>query len=131
MGFRTHAVSELLKNPKSKTSSVNNVILKRAEYCEWAKRISYSNVFKHKIDLIKKVYIPKPKRKNRSLGILIITDRLIQILFVVTYEPIVETISDIYSFEFRKNLNAHQALSTLFTKLHGLYRKNQSFYIPE
>ena len=51
-------------------------------------------------------------------------------LFVITYEPIIETVSDIYSFGFRKNRNAHQALGVLFTKLHSLYGKNQFFYAP-
>lgn len=64
------------------------------------------------------------------MGIPTIADRLIQMLFVITYEPIVETVSDTYSFGFRKNRNTHQALGVLFSKLHILYGKDQSFYAP-
>lgn len=130
LAFRIHAVSELLQNPGCKTPGVDGVILKRAEYCEWVKHISYSNVFKHKVGLIKRVYIPKSSGEKRPLDIATIVDRLIQMLFVITYEPIIETVSDIYSFGFRKNRNAHQALGILFTKLHGVYGENRSFYAP-
>ena len=51
-------------------------------------------------------------------------------LFAITYESIIETVSDFYSFGFRKNRNANQALSVLFTRLNGRYSKNQVFYAP-
>lgn len=128
--FRIHAVSKLLKNTWFKIPGMDGVVLKCAEYCEWVKYLSYSNVFKHKVGLIKRVYISNFKEGKRPLSIPIIADRLTQMLFVITYEPIVETVSDTYSFGFRKNRNVHQALGVLFTRLHKLSGKNQSFYAP-
>lgn len=129
--FRIHAVSELFKTSGFKSSGVDGVILRRIDYYKWVKYLSYSNVFRRKFGLIKRVFIPKPNGNKCSLGIAILADRLIQMLFIITYEPIVETVSDVYSFGFRKNQNTHQALGVLFNKLHGLYGKPQSFYAPK
>jgi retron-type reverse transcriptase len=129
--FRIYAVSELLENPGSKTPGVDGIVLSQTGYCGWVKYLSYSNVFRHKVSLIKKLFIPKFKGGERFLSIPTVADRLIQMLFAITYEPIVETVSDFYSFGFRKNRNAHQALGVLFNKLHDLYGKNKLFYAPK
>ena len=120
--FRIYTVSKLFKN-----LNVDGIVLKQMKYYDWVKYLSYSNVFSRRADLIKKVFIPKYKRSECLLSISTITDKLIQKLFVITYEPIIETVSDIYSFGFRKNWNAHQALGILFSKLYGLRKKNKSF----
>ena len=49
-------------------------------------------------------------------------------LYVLTYEPILETVSDSNSFGFRKNRNAHQAIGVLANKLKGHYVNTNYFY---
>lgn len=113
-----------------KTFGVDLMPTKRAKYCEWVKHLSYSNVFSQKVGLIKRVSIFKAKKSKCSLGTFNIFNKLTQMLFVLTYEPIVECVSDTYSFGFRKNRNAHQAIGVLFSKLHRYYEKKQFFYVP-
>ena len=62
--FRIHAVSELLKNPGSKTFGLDGAVIKDKEYCKWVKYLSYSNVFNYKVGLIKIVHILKAKGKK-------------------------------------------------------------------
>jgi retron-type reverse transcriptase len=49
----------------------------------------------------------------------LIYDRIIQTLFVLVYEPVIEPYSDMYSFGYRSGRNVHQALGTLTSILSG------------
>jgi len=53
----------------------------------------------------------------RSLGILTIKDRIIQNLYAMFLDPIVETTSDPNSFGFRKGRSAHHALGAVARRL--------------
>ena len=122
--FRLHAVLKLLKTSGFKIYGTNNQSLKQIELRKWVELLSYSNVFKYKVGQVKKVFISKGK-SFKSLQILTKTNRLIQTLFVLTYEPIIEAASDFYSFGFRESRNAHQAIGVLFSKLQDLSKKQQ------
>ena len=63
----------------------DGIIWKGVKYCEWIKFISYINIFKHNIGLIKKIFIQKAKRDKYFQNIPMIVDKLIQMLFVITY----------------------------------------------
>lgn len=52
-------------------------------------------------------------------------------LFVLTYEPILEVFSDTNSFGFRKSRNAHQAIGTLAYILKSNYDNNNKFYVSK
>jgi len=121
LAFRVYSVTKLLDNPGCKIPGIDGKILKRSDFCEWVKFLSYTNVFNHKVDLIKRGFIFKSKGEESPLGIPTIKDRLVQMLYVLTYEPILETVSDFNSFGFRKNRNAHQAIGVLASKLKGHY----------
>jgi hypothetical protein len=123
LAFRVYVVFALLKYLGFKTLKKGSVSLK------WIKFLSYSNVFKHKVGSIKRVFPPKCKKSQGLLRIAIIADRLVQMLFVLTYEPIFEVGSDKYSFSFRRDQSVHQALGVLFSKLYDLYEKKRPFYL--
>jgi len=65
---------------------------------------------------VRRVEILKKNRKIRGLGILATFDRAVQSLFKLVTEPITESFSDLNSYGFRKNRNAHQALAKLRAK---------------
>jgi hypothetical protein len=129
LAFRIFAVSRLLNNSEFKISDINKTILKRIEYCEWIKYLSYSNVLNYKISITKRMFLSKTKIGERALSVCTVSDKLIRMLFVLVYEPIVECVSDICNFGFRKNRYAHQAIGVLFSKLHWRFEKEQSFYV--
>jgi RNA-directed DNA polymerase len=67
---------------------------------------------KYKPGLVKRVWIPKPNsNKLRPLGLPIITDRALQTLVALVLDPVVEEISDKYSYGFRKFRSAIDAIS--------------------
>jgi hypothetical protein len=127
--FRIFVVSRLLNNSGFKILDINKTILKRIKYCEWVKYLSYSNVLNHKISSAKRVFLPQIKIGGRSLNIFTVSDKLIQMLFVLVYEPIIECVSDVCNFGFRTNRHPHQAIGVLFSKLHRWSGKEQSFYV--
>ena len=59
---------------------------------------------------VKRVEIPKPNGGKRLLGIPTVIDRMIQQSIVQIISPIFEKTFSVYSYGFRPNKNAHQAI---------------------
>jgi len=65
---------------------------------------------KYKPQPVRRVEIPKPDGGKRLLGIPTVTDRVIQQAVVQVLSPILDPIFSEYSYGFRPNRNAHQAI---------------------
>lgn len=84
---------------------------------EWIKIVEKLRCLKdYRCKPVRRVEILKKNRKIRGLGILATFDRAVQSLFKLVTEPITESFSDLNSYGFRKNRNAHQALAKLRAK---------------
>ena len=111
--FRIYAVDKLYHTKGNKTPGVDAVILSRQNILGFITKLSYKSLMRYKASLIKRVFIPKSKYEKRPLGMPTIYDRLVQTLFVLVYEPILDPYSDKYSFGFRSGRCAHQAVGAL------------------
>jgi RNA-directed DNA polymerase len=69
---------------------------------------------KYKADKIKRVYIPKlNSNKLTPLGIPTLRDRSLQMLVLLSMDPIVEEVSDLHSYGSRKYRGTHDAILRL------------------
>lgn len=121
--FRILAVQNISLNTGSKTPGIDNKIISNdLDKIELCAKLSMSHLEDFKASPVKRVYIPKPDGKTRSIGILSIFDRCVQELFRLVLDPAIDPISDPDSYGFRKSRNCHMALG----RLQNILRKNPS-----
>ena len=109
--MRVFAIDSLLRSKGSKTSGIDNVVLTRSNALEFMNLLTRKALKSYNTNPVKIIEIPKVgSRKLREIGIPTIYDRLVQKLFLLVLDPVIDVHSDRSSFGFRNGRNAHQAI---------------------
>lgn len=117
IGFpgRAMAVRKVITNKGGRTPGSDNITLETPEeYYEAIKELKkiVENPMDYKAQPVRRIYIPKPGKKElRPLGIPTIKDRMVQAVYHLSIDPIVEAQSDLNSFGFRKERSTHDAIN--------------------
>jgi len=111
-------VETVYRSRGNRSPGVDGVILTRENLLSQVDALRFNQLLKYRASPIRQVFIPKSgKTELMSLGILTISDRCMQTLFVLLLDPIVEATSDDFSYGFRQGRNAHQAIGDLSNHL--------------
>jgi RNA-directed DNA polymerase len=96
---RALAILRVVTNSGARSPGVDGVLWNTPE----AKTAAFSTLRRHgyQPQPLRRVYIPKSNGKKRPLGILTMTDRAMQALYLLGLDPIEETLADRYSYGFR------------------------------
>jgi RNA-directed DNA polymerase len=119
---RALAVRNVTSKTGSKTPGVDNVVWLTHEQkyaaIDLLKQSLLAKESTYKVGLVKRVWIPKPNSSElRPLGIPTLLDRALQTLVMFALDPIVEHISDLYSFGSRKYKGTWDAMTRIRTLL--------------
>lgn len=122
--FRAHAAWIISRKGGSQTSGVDNVVFDKEnreeslrELEEQLRQIIY-HPKKYVADPIRRVWIPKPgKKEKRPLGIPTVKDRALQALVNLVLLPLVELTSDPNSYGFRPYRDCKMALAAVRSHL--------------
>lgn len=122
---RAMAVRKTVSTSGGNTSGVDNIVLETTAD-KWEAIGLLRNYLqqpdKYKASRVRRVMIPKANGKQRPLGIPVIMDRALQNLVLLALDPIIEEISDLHSYGFRKFRNAGLAM----TRIRHILDKNNS-----
>ena len=128
---RALAVKKVTTNKGKNTPGVDNVLWKtnkqKFEAIKTLRIVINSKLGMYKANKIKRIWLPKTKNEKRPLGIPTLLDRALQALVLLGIDPIVEQISDVHSYGFRKFKsinNAIQRLRTLLIRKDSLLQKH-------
>lgn len=113
--FRAYSVRKTSSNEGSKTPGIDEILWnspgRKFKAIEELRQVT-NQPKRYKPNLVKRVWIPKPNsNKTRPLGIPTMIDRATQTLVSLVLDPVVEEISDRYSYGFRKYKSAHDAVN--------------------
>jgi retron-type reverse transcriptase len=116
--MRVFAIDSLLRSKGSKTAGIDNVTLTRDNAPKFLNLLTYKNLNLYKSGPVRIITIPKVgSHKLREIGIPTIYDRLVQKLFLLVLDPVLDVHSDQSSYGFRNGRNAHQAIGSVASVL--------------
>lgn len=116
--MRIFAIDSLLRSKGSKTAGIDNITLTRTNVLEFLDLLTYKNLNLYKSSPVRIITIPKVgSNKPREIGIPTIYDRIVQKLFLLVLDPIIDVHSDRSSYGFRNGRNAHQAIGRIASVL--------------
>ena len=105
------AIDSVLRSKGSKSPGIDNIILTKENTGQFLELLTHKKLKKYKSSPVKIVTTSKiGEQKERKIGIPTIYDRLVQKLFLLVLDPVIDVHSDKRSFGFRKGRNFHQAV---------------------
>jgi RNA-directed DNA polymerase len=128
--MRIFTIDSLLRSKGSKTAGIDNITLTRNNALEFLNLLNYKNLKIYKSSPVKIIEIPNNGSiKPREIGIPTMYDRLVQKLFLLVLDPIIDVHSDRSSYGFRCGRNAHQAVGAIASILSKQTTNN--YYVNE
>jgi RNA-directed DNA polymerase len=124
--FQVYAVEIFSANKGSKSAGIDGKILKNTPESKLEFLQNLKNFRNRKPLPVKRVYISKKNNENRPISITSTSDRLVQQLFVLALDPIVEAKSDAHSYGFRKGRSPAMAIGDIQKNLQSKIRKGSS-----
>jgi RNA-directed DNA polymerase len=114
---RALAILRVVTNSGARSPGVDGTLWNTPE----AKTAAFRTLRRHgyQPQPLRRVYIPKSNGKRRPLGILTMTDRAMQALYLLGLDPIEETLADHHSYGFRIGRCCADALEQCFKVLNG------------
>jgi RNA-directed DNA polymerase len=116
-GGRALAILRVVTNSGAKTPGVDGILWNTPA----AKSAAFSVLRRHgyRPQPLRRVYIPKSNGKKRPLGIPTMTDRAMEALYLLGFDPIAETLADGQSYGFRLERCCADALDECHKVLRG------------
>jgi len=128
--MRIFAVDSLLRSKGSKTAGIDHVILTRYNALEFLDLLTFKKLKVYKASPVKIISVTKIG-SNESRQIATIYDRLVQKLFLLVLDPIIDVHSDKSSYGYRNGRNAHQSIGLVASILSKRTNKEKTYIVRD
>lgn len=126
--FQVYAVEILSANKGSRSAGIDGKTFNNNAQEKLERLQELKNFRKRKPLPLKRIYIPKKSGEKRPISIPCITDRLIQQLFVLVLDPVIEVNSDTHSYGFHKGRSPVLAIGDIQKNLQSKIRKESTTF---
>jgi len=120
------AIEKVYRSKGSKIPGVDGITLNSKNLISFINNLKFQNLLSNYKPLpIKKFFLNKNCDNVKPIYILTIIDRIIQTLFLLVIDPVIDPYYDKFSFGFRKGRNVHQAIGLISKSLHHKLTQNK------
>jgi len=124
--YKIVAIEKVYRSKGSKIPGVDGITLNSKNLISFINNLKFQNLLSNYKPLpIKKFFLNKNCDNVKPIYILTIIDRIIQTLFLLVIDPVIDPYYDKFSFGFRKGRNVHQAIGLISKSLHHKLTQNK------
>jgi retron-type reverse transcriptase len=118
--LRIVAIETVYRSTGAKIPGIDGILLNSKNLVSFLNNLTFQYLLKKykPITIKQRVFLAKSENCQQPIATLTVNERIIQTLFLLTIDPVLDPFTDTTNFAFRKGRTAHQAIGLVSRALH-------------